>query len=107
MALSKVHTLSDGTTLRVRSARGPIGTELTEVPSRKRPATSSILWMDGGMYFQIRGQMHRISNDKYRYAETEKEAIEKALAFYVESAEGCIAEAAKEGLHVESMYRTE
>jgi hypothetical protein len=106
MALTKPHTLSDGTTIRVRSSRGLVGTELTEVPSRKRPVTSSILWMDGGMYFMLRGSMHRITHPEYSSATSEKEAVAKALAFYVESAEGCIAEAAKEGLPVEDMYGT-
>jgi hypothetical protein len=104
MASTKVHKLSDGTTLRVRTTRILIGTQLTEVPSRKRPA-GSLLWMDGGMYVLTGNKnMHKITNPDYSYASTEAEAARLALAFFVDSAEATIKHATEEGIPVEDCY---
>lgn len=99
----KPHTLSDGTTLSVKATRTLIGTRLTEVPSRKRPA-GSLLWDDGRMYLLTRnGGMVKISHPDYAYADA-KHAVEVALAFFIDSAEASIKHAAEEGISVEECY---
>ena len=101
----KIHKLSDGTTITVRTVRGIIGTEFQEVPSRKRKANTMIR-IDSRMYCLIgpRKDMIPVRHPEYSYAGSDAEGARKALAFFVECAEGCIAEAAKEGIPVEQCY---
>jgi len=100
----KLHTLSDGTTLRIKATRTLIGTQLTEVPSRKRPA-GSLLWDDGRMYLLTRnGGMHKISHPDYAYASDVKAATAVALAFFIDAAEDTIKHATEEGIPVEDCY---
>lgn len=97
-------TLSDGTTITVRTATDLLGGNLyTEVPSRKRPG-SALYRLDGRMFLLMRDRHVPIDHADYRYAATPKDGADVALRFFVEGAESCIAEAAREGLPVEAMY---
>ncbi|MEW1547544.1 hypothetical protein [Streptomyces tsukubensis] len=99
------HTLSDGTTIRVQSVKTIIGTEYREVPSRKRKA-NKMLRMDGRMYaaFGPKETLIPVRHPDYAYASTDADGARKALAFFVECAEGCIKQAAQEGIPVEQCY---
>lgn len=111
MTLSKPHKLSDGTTMRIRMRRTIAGTYFEEVHSLKGRQKFGSLWrLDTAMFF-IPGGVDRdyvpgrITNPDYGYARDDKHGMEVALKFFVDSAEACIQEAAKEGLPVISMYR--
>jgi hypothetical protein len=101
-------TLSDGTTVRVKVQRTIAGTYFHEVPSRKRKANSMMRL--GTSMFAICGprqDLVPVSNSKYDYAGSDDDGARKALAFFVECAEGCIKEAEKEGIPVEQCYSTD
>ncbi|MCY0955823.1 hypothetical protein [Streptomyces sp. H27-H5] len=97
------HTLSDGTTLGIRVVGLIVGEEYLEVPSRKRKA-GSLMRIDKSMYLMAAKNLVPIRHPDYSYAESRKAARELALRFFVQSAEGCIEEAAKEGIPVEQCY---
>lgn len=100
-----VHTLSDGTTIRVQVQRTIAGTFFHEVPSRKRKGNSMMLL--GTQMFALFGprqELIPVRHPDYSYASDDKEGAKKALAFFVDCAEGCIAEAEKEGIPVEKCY---
>lgn len=102
--MAQVHKLSDGTTLKVVTHRTIAGTYFQEVPSRKRKA-SMLFRLESRMFLVFgNGQLIRITHNDYSYAASDREGAELALRFFAEGAEACIAEAAKEGLPVESMY---
>lgn len=103
MSLSKPHRLSDGTTVRVRTVRTIAGTYFEEVPSRTRKA-STLYRLGTSMFVVFNGDLARITNPDYAYADDDKSGAALALRFFVDGAEACIAEAAKEGLPVEAMY---
>ena len=103
MAAIKAHRLSDGTTIKVRTERTIAGTYYTEVPSRKRPG-SQLMTLGDHMFLIMRSHIVPIRHPKYEYASTDKLGAELALLFFVDSAEGVIAEAAKDGLPVEDYY---
>ena len=102
---NETHTLSDGTTIKVRSVKSIIGTEYREVPSRKRTA-GTMLRIDSRMYmiFGPKQSLVPVRHPDYEYASTDAEGARKALAFFVEAAEGCIKEAAEQGIPVEQCY---
>lgn len=104
MSLTAPHTLSDGTTLRVRTVRTPAGTHYYEMPSRKRPTGSHLMRLDGPMFLVTTEQLIPIRHPDYSYASTDKIGAEVALRFFVDGAESCIKEAEKEGIPVEQMY---
>lgn len=99
------HTLSDGTTIKIRSVKSIIGTEYQEVPSRKRKA-GTMLRIDGRMYmiFGPKKALVPVRHPDYEYASTDAEGARKALAFFVEAAEACIKHAAEERIPVERCY---
>ena len=105
MSKKNIHTLSDGTTITVRSVKGIIGTEYREVPSRKRKA-GAMLRIDGRMYaiFGPRQDLIPVRHPDYEYASSDAEGARKALAFFAEAAEGCIKHAEEEGIPVEQCY---
>jgi hypothetical protein len=106
--MPKPHTLSDGTTISVRTQRTIAGTFFHEVPSRKRKA-SSLYLLDTQMFalFGPRQDMIPVRHPDYSYAKDDKEGARVALAMFVDGAEACIREAEKEGLPVERMYSTD
>lgn len=99
----KIHTLSDGTTIKVKVIRELVGTRFVEIASRKR-TTTTIMRIDGPMYLVTREQLVPISHPSYGYASTDIKGAELALAFFVDSAESCIAHAAEEGIDVSECY---
>lgn len=105
---SKTHTLSDGSTLRIRTGvNASGGVVLTEVPSRLRTA-GSLLWLagehGGPLYYISNRNLVPITHPDYRYAYDRAGAVLLALAFFVDSAEACIAHAAREGCLVSDCY---
>ena len=60
--------------------------------------------IDTHMYLVAGDHLVPITNDRFSYAATNTKGAAVALAFCVESAEGVIAEAAKDGLPVEEYY---
>lgn len=100
-----IHTLSDGTTIRVSMSKSIIGTEYREIPSRKRKANTMLL-MDGKMFavFGPKKALIPVRHPDYQHASSDAEGARKALAFFVECAEGCIKEAKREGIPVEQCY---
>ncbi|MCC3766468.1 hypothetical protein [Streptomyces sp. UNOC14_S4] len=102
---ASTHTLSDGTTIRVRTIKGIVGTEYREIPSRKRKA-GSLLRIDNKMFalFGPEKMLVPIQHPDYAYAATDAAGARKALAFFVEAAEGCIKHANEEGIPVEECY---
>lgn len=103
MGLTKAHTLSDGTTLRVRIRTSIAGTFFTEVPSWERK-TSTMMRLDTRMFILAAKHLVGITHPDYSYAEDDKAGAEIAMKFFVECAESCIAEALKEGIPVAAMY---
>jgi len=104
MSASKnVHRLSDGTTVSIKTTRTIAGTYFTEVPSRKRKGATFML-LDHHMFLIFGENIVPITNDRYAYAEDDKDGAFKALTFCIDSAEGTIAEAAKDGMPVEDYY---
>lgn len=103
MAKATIHTLSDGTTLRVCVVRGIVGTEFREVPSRKRKA-GSLMRIDNRMYLVCGKSLVPCTNPDFEYARDDKQGAELAMKFFVEAAESCIAEAKREGIPVERCY---
>lgn len=103
--MKSTHTLSDGTTIRVRIVRGIVGTEYREVPSRKRKA-NAMLRIDRSMYSVVgpKAALVPVRHPDYAYASTDAEGARKALAFFVEVAESCIKHAREEGIPVEQCY---
>lgn len=97
------HTLSDGTTLGIRVVPLIMGEEYREVPSRKRRA-GALVRIDTSMYLVAAKNLVPIRHPDYSFAGNRKAARELALRFFVESAEGCIEEAAREGIPVEQCY---
>lgn len=103
--MADTHTLSDGTTIRVRVSKGLIGTEYREMPSRNLRA-GAMLRIDRRMYV-IAGpnnDLVPVQHPDYEYATTDTEGARKALAFFVEAAESCIKHAQEEGIPVERCY---
>ncbi|MBF9135287.1 hypothetical protein I0C86_41285 [Plantactinospora sp. S1510] len=103
--MAKVHTLSDGTTIRVRIERGIVGSVYHEVPSRKRPG-GRLMRVDSHMFLLAgkRDDMVPVSHPDYAYAADDTAGAALALRFFVEGAESIIREATKDGLPVEQYY---
>jgi len=99
----KTHTLTDGTTIKVRTERTIAGTVYTELPSRKR-AGSQLMRLGDHMFLVMRTQLVPIRHPAYEYAGTDKAGADLALAFFVESAESCIAESLAQGYPIEDNY---
>ncbi|MFG3223288.1 hypothetical protein ACGF07_00710 [Kitasatospora sp. NPDC048194] len=98
-------TLTDGTTLKIRTERGITGTVYREIPSRQRPA-GSLMRIGNTMHLVTRGYLTPIVPDRWSRAADDKEGAAIALAFFTESAEACIEHAKAEGIPVEQCYST-
>ena len=103
MTTGKAHTLTDGTTIKVRAERTIAGTYYTELPSRNRPG-SQLMRLDDHMFLITRRNIVPIRHPSYEYAYTDKAGAELAMAFFVDSAESCIAESMREGYPIEDNY---
>ena len=104
MSTTKAHTLTDGTTIKVRTQRTIAGQAIyTELPSRKRSG-SQLMRLGDHMFLVGRRHLVSISHPKHEYASTDKAGAELALAFFVDSAEACIAESLREGYPIEDNY---
>lgn len=105
MAKAKLHTLSDGTTIKIRVERGIIGTVFHEVPSRKRKS-GALLRMGNRMCLLVKDgkDFVPIRHPDYEYAADDKAGADAALRFFVDSAEATIKHAAEEGIPVEDCY---
>jgi hypothetical protein len=101
--LTKPHTLSDGTTIRIRTRRTLVGTVYEEVPSRKRKAVTFIR-LGSRMCMVFGSDLLPIENPDYAYASSDASGAEKALRFCLDSAEATIKHAAEEGIPVEDCY---
>ncbi len=97
-------TLSDGTTMRVRTERTIAGTVYREIHSRKRPSYGSLMRLDGHMFLILEEQLVPVSHPEYAYADSDTAGAALALSFFADSAESCIAHAAAEGIPVDDCY---
>lgn len=97
-------TLSNGDVITVKTERSIAGTYYREQVDRGR-TTGTLMRLDGPMFYvPADGALIKIRNDKFAWAETDEKGAELALAFFVEGAESCIAEAEKEGIALEDCY---
>jgi hypothetical protein len=101
--LSKPHTLSDGTTIRIRTRRTLAGTVFEEVPSRKRNG-ATLMRLGNRMCLVFRKDLLPIENPDYSTATSDKAGAEVAMRFCVAGAESVIEHAASEGIPVEDCY---
>ena len=110
MAAVKTRTNEDGSVFTVRTFRGLIGAEYVVTHSEITTAGGSLMRMDLRMYYLPRGErgpLVPITNEAYRYASTDAEGAEMALAFFVDSYASTLEHARSEGIDVRECFAAE
>ncbi|MFE7124059.1 hypothetical protein [Streptomyces sp. NPDC057617] len=98
-------TLSDGAGLRVRIERGLTGDAVFHERNANNPSGGGrIYWRGERLYLMFNDELLAMQDPRFEFAVSEADAAEKALAFFVQCAEGCIAHAAEWGIPVEQCY---
>ncbi|MFJ9158714.1 hypothetical protein ACIRPS_18165 [Streptomyces griseoviridis] len=97
--------LSDGASLRVRIERGPTGDAMFHERNANNPSGGGqIYWFGEHLYLIFNGELLAMQDPRFEFAGTVDEAAEKALAFFVQCAEGCITHAREWGIPVAQCY---